>query len=387
MKHLNEWNKALSAELESLKAEDRYRTLRSAPALLDFSSNDYLSLNKTGRLGEMLREILAESGQVGSTGSRLLSGHHPYFDASEQEFAAFTGHEAALLFHSGYAANLGTLQMLLTARDTVFCDRLCHATILDGIRLSGARRYYFEHNDLNHLEDQIRKRLDSKATNVWIVTESVFSMDGDSPDLAGLTALAQKHGLLVYLDEAHAIGVLGERGEGLAASLGLQNQIAVSVYPCGKAPGVGGAFVCGSALLRESLINRCRSFIFSTAQPPALAELLRRVVCLLPEMKAERENLILLQNTLRARLEELGLAAGASTTHIVPVILGESDRSLRWMKHLLSRGLDVRAIRPPTVPQGSARLRINLQAGHSMEDVQILSKELYTLLESDRSFS
>ncbi len=277
--------------------------------------------------------------------------------------------------------------MVLSGRDTVFCDRLCHASILDGIRLSGARRYYFEHNDLGHLEEQIKKRLDQRAANVWVITESVFSMDGDSPDLAGLAALSARHDLLLYLDEAHAIGVIGQRGEGLAASLGLQNQFAVTVYPCGKAPGVGGAFVCGTKLLRENLINRCRSFIFSTAQPPALAELLRRVILLLPGLKPEREKLQLLQHTLRTQLHELGLAAGTSTTHIVPVVLGESNRSLRWMKHLLSRGMDVRAIRPPTVPEGSARLRINLQAAHSVEDLQMLSKELYTLLEADRSFS
>lgn len=388
MKHLANWSTRLNADLDRLRSEDRYRTLRSGQTRLNFSSNDYLSLNSSGVLWKMLREISAESGPgVGSTGSRLLSGHHPYFDAAENEFARFTGFESALLFHSGYAANVGVLQAVLTARDTVFCDRLCHASILDGIRISGARRFYFNHNDFNHLEDQIRKRSSGKAANVWVVTESIFSMDGDSPDLQALARLADEYGLFLYLDEAHAIGVTGKRGEGLLASQGLQDRFAVAVYPCGKAPGVSGAFVCGQSVLREILINQCRSFIFSTAQPPILAELLRRVIALLPELNKERESLQNLGNSLRNGLSEMGLAAGRSTTHIVPVVLGESERSIQWMKHLLSAGLDVRAIRPPTVPEGQARLRVNLQAGHSMEDVNILSKELYTLLQSERSSS
>lgn len=389
MKHLVEWQERLETELEHLKAEDRYRTLRSGNTQIDFSSNDYLSLNQSGRLVQIFKEAVAESGpRVGSTGSRLLSGHHPCFDAAETEFSCFAGYPSSLLFHSGYAANVGTLQALLTARDIVFCDRLCHASILDGIRISGARRYYFQHNDLNDLECQIKKRTGGhRAANVWVVTEAVFSMDGDVPDLAAIVQLAERYGLLIYLDEAHAIGVVGKRGEGLSASLGLQNQIAVAVYPCGKAPGAAGAFVCGTESLRNSLINRCRSFIFSTAQPPVLAELLRRVVVLLPQLNAERAQLTVLQQSFRKKVMELGLAAGASSTHIVPVILGQSERSVRWMKHLLAARLDVRAIRPPTVAEGTARLRVNLQAGHTTEDLELLSKELYNLLESERSFS
>lgn len=388
MKHLANWSSSLNAHLDRLKSEDRYRVLRSGQTGLNFSSNDYLSLNSSGVLWSMLQEIAAGTGPaVGSTGSRLLSGHHPYFDAAENEFSRFTGFESALLCHSGYAANVGVLQAVLTARDTVFCDRLCHASILDGIRISGARRYYFNHNDFGHLEDQLKKRQRDKAANVWVITESVFSMDGDSPDLESLVCLSDQYGLLLYLDEAHSIGVLGPRGEGLAASLGLQNRFAAAVYPCGKAPGVGGAFVCGQSVLRETLINQCRSFIFSTAQPPILAELLRRVIVLLPDLEAQRASLKGLQNQLRNALTEMGLAAGTSTTHIVPVLLGESERSVRWMKHLLSAGLDVRAIRPPTVPEGQARLRVNLQAGHSLADVNMLSKELYTLLQSERSSS
>lgn len=385
MRPLEKWNHELLQELDSLKKEHRYRTLRSGQFSLDFSSNDYLSLNRGGTLKRLLLEAAQEAATVGSTGSRLLSGHHPWFDAAEIEFARFTGHESALLFHSGYAANAGVLQMLLSARDTVFCDRLCHASLLDGIRLSGARRYYFNHNDLNHLEDQIKKRTDGSSSNVWIVTESVFSMDGDKPELEALVNLAEQHGILLYLDEAHAVGTIGSRGEGLAASLGLQQRIAVTVYPCGKAPGLAGAFVCGTNTLRESLINRCRSFIFSTAQPPLLAEILRRVIGLLPAMTSERGKLVLLSNEFRRRLIEMGLGAGTSTTHIVPVSLGESNRSLRWMKHLMDSGIDVRAVRPPTVPDGTARLRVNLQAAHTLEDLDRLSKELYSLLALERS--
>ncbi|MCE9598068.1 MAG: 8-amino-7-oxononanoate synthase [Spirochaetia bacterium] len=379
---LTSWQQSLQDDLDQIERKNRTRILRINEGRLDFASNDYLSLNAGGRLKMLLeKQLAAWDGPIGSTGSRLLRGHHPAFERAESAFKEFVKSESAILFHSGYAANVGVLQAILSSRDTVFCDRSCHASILDGIRISGAQRHYFDHNDLNHLERVLNKR-SARGTN-WLITESVFSMDGDSPDLQALVELANKYGLLIYLDEAHAIGVKGESGNGLACENNLSDRIAVRVFPCGKAPGVMGAFVCGPKVLGDFIINRCRSFIFSTSQPPILAALLADVIELLPSLTGERKHLEMTSNRLRDGLVSNSLNPGKSTSNIVPLILGSEDRAMRWMQGLQKKGIDARAIRPPSVPEDSSRLRINLQAGHSTPDVDFLLKELYTIAEKE----
>ncbi len=383
MKAREEWIESLKTDLESVERKGRLRMLKTSSASLDFASNDYLSLNSSGTLLEILKTTAAGwQESVGSTGSRLLRGHYEAFERAEAEFTKFCGAASSLLFHSGYAANVGVIETLISSDDTVFCDRLCHATILDGIRLAGARRYYFHHNDFTHLRDLLGKR--ERRGRTWIITESIFSMDGDSPDLRALAEIADEFGAMLYLDEAHAIGVRGNTGAGLAHEAGLSERFDVIVFPCGKAPGLMGAFVCGAPELRATLINRCRSFIFSTSQPPILAEILRQTVQRITVMQHERNHLHLLSEHLRASLARGGFDAGKSNSQIVPVIVGKEDTAMFWMNELLSAGIDARAIRPPSVPEGTSRLRINLQAGHSIEDVNRLLKELYRL--SGKSF-
>ncbi|MEQ9366469.1 MAG: 8-amino-7-oxononanoate synthase, partial [Leptospirales bacterium] len=355
-----------------------------------------------------LREILSDAAEIsaaesrsvasiGSTGSRLIRGHYPAFETAEADFARYVGAPAALLFHSGYAANTGALPAVVAPRDTVFCDRLCHASLLDGIRLSGARRHYFRHNDLADLETQLRKyggttdetdetgdavarkRPAGDATRTqtkrhWIVTEAVFSMDGDSPDLQALCDLAERYDACVYLDEAHSIGMTGADGAGLAAQAGVVDRVAVNVFPCGKAPGLMGAFVCGAPELKELLVNRARSFIFSTSQPPHLARLLSLVIAWLQSDEARRARVHARQlaDELRDKLKARGFDTGTSTTHIVPIITGGEARALELSARCREAGLDVRAIRPPTVPKGKSRLRVILQADHTSADLNEL---------------
>ena len=293
-RELDLWNQFLEKELLGLQKNNRLRILDSKRhSLIDFASNDYLSLNTSGRLRSILKDVLVNyDGPIGSTGSRLICGHYDSFETAESDFARFTGHESALLFHSGYAANTGVLQALFSPGDTVFCDRLAHASLLDGIRLSGANRRYFLHNDLEDLDKRLAAHNTKKSkaagrTRSWIVTESIFSMDGDTIKLGHYADIAEKYGALLLLDEAHAVGITGPGGAGLAAASGIQKRIAVTVYPMGKAPGLMGAFVCGSATLKQYLINRARSFIFSTAQPPFMGTLLSRVIALLPSQEME----------------------------------------------------------------------------------------------------
>ena len=371
---LSIWSADLEAELQALESKGLKRRLRVATPGIDFSSNDYLALNSSGRLLEIVKAGLnGLLNQVGSTGSRLVRGHHVLFEQAEERFARFAGQESALLFSSGYAANVGSLQALVGQRDLVFCDRLCHASLLDGVRLSGARRHYFAHNDLNDLESLLRRHETPRGRR-WIVSEALFSMDGDSPDLPALCDLAARHSALVCLDEAHSIGVLGPGGAGLAAEHRLAEQIALHVFPCGKAPGLQGAFVAGRAPMREILIQRARSFVFSTAQPPFLASVLGDVIeeIQTDPMQRARDHLRSLSSYLTERLARAGFDTGRARSVVVPIIVGEESRALALAEKLQNEGVDARPIRPPTVPAGTSRLRISLHADHRTQDLDRL---------------
>lgn len=367
---MESWRDELRQAVIEREHRQLLRRLETSPVRsVDFSSNDYLSLNSDGTLKRLFESLLPLTTQdLGSTGSRLIRGHREAFDRAERTFADWVGLDDSLLFHSGYAGNVGTLQALLSPGDLVFADRLCHASLLDGIRLSGATRHYFRHNDLEHLSELLKKHSTRKRR--WIVTESVFSMDGDQPDRDALLALAEKNDCLLYLDEAHAIGVIGEAGRGLAHQE--QHRFAVLSYPMGKAPGLMGCFVAGPPELKAFLVNHARSFIYSTAQPPLLADLLRLVIeeMRTDEMEKRRVRLRKLGELLFKRLNEEGFATGVTPSHITPIILGDEGRTIQTATRLKQQGFSVFAIRPPTVPAGACRLRISVHAGNTEEEIE-----------------
>ena len=363
----------IASELESLREQTQFRSLEvlDDASGLNLCSNDYLGLSTNPRLKQAVIEAVANAERVGSTGSRLLSGNSREWEAIEAEFAAFAGAEAALYFGSGYAANVGLLGSLLRPGDTVFSDALNHASLIDGIRLSGAAKVIYPHGDLGFLEDALRDCAGDGGARV-IVSETVFSMEGDIAPLAALVALARKYDAAVIVDEAHATGVCGPEGRGIAAELGLEREMLALVHTCGKALASAGAFVCGGPALREHLINRARTFVFSTAMPPYLAGQIRAALVLARAADGERAHLRAIASALRDGLAAAGLRCGASSTQIVPVVLGTNEAALHVASELQRRGFAVKAIRPPTVPPGTARVRISLTSKITLDDIRRL---------------
>ncbi|MBE7437339.1 MAG: 8-amino-7-oxononanoate synthase [Spirochaetales bacterium] len=365
----------LAQEKETQKEKELFRELH-LPQGIDFCSNDSLSLNKDF-LPEIYRNLV-HRGSIGSTGSRLIRGQSGPFEELENVFASFAGHEGSLYFSSGYAAALGVGSALFSPADQIFCDRLLHASLLDAVRLSGAGKNYFRHNNLEDLENKLKKR--KKARHTWIVTESYFSMDGDSPDLAGLVKLAATYDCLLLLDEAHAIGAMGPLGRGLGAQV--RPDVTVTIYPCGKALGLCGAFVGAHPLILEQLIQRARSFVFSTAPPLIIPLLLKEVVLALAKgLEERRRQLAENVRLFRSRIQSLADTRG-SYGHIIPIIAGTAGRALKLSALLRSEGFDVRAIRPPTVPDELSRLRISLQSGHTDAELNDLEQALERSLSS-----
>jgi 8-amino-7-oxononanoate synthase len=375
----SEFQRQFSDELQSglraLEARGQRRSLAEMSGV-NLCSNDYLALAWHPALREAVLAAVADAACVGGTGSRLLSGHAAIWDEIENEFAEFAGSPAALYFGSGYAANIGLLTSLAGRDDIIFSDALNHASLIDGIRLSGARKRIYPHADLNVLETLLREHQGEPGRKL-IVTETVFSMDGDVAPLPDILALAQRHGAGVILDEAHTTAVHGPGGRGLAAEHPRADNVLATVHPCGKALGSAGAFVCCGGLLKEHLINHARSFIFSTAMPPYVAAQIRAALRLARGM--DRERTILRQNSqqLREALCGYGLDTAASVTQIIPVILGENETALSAANFLQQRGFAVRAIRPPTVAPGTARLRFSLTAAIAAGDLLRLAESLH----------
>jgi len=370
----NDLLRRLQADLDSLESRSQLRRLELVPEI-NFCSNDYLGLSTHPRLREAVLAAVTAGRAMASTGSRLLSGHATVWGTLESEFADFAGTEAALYFNSGYAANTGLFGCLLTPDDVVFSDSANHASIIDGIRLSGARKVIFPHLDLNSLESELRRTAAGKGQKV-IAVESVFSMNGDRAPIAALVALAERHGAGLIVDEAHAAGVLGPRGRGLVAEAGASERVLATVYTCGKALAGTGAFVAGTSVLKQFLINHARPFIFSTAQPPYVAAQVREAIRIVAEADAERARLQQLAAHLRGRLRESGLDCASSDSQIVPVLLGENERALAVAARLCAEGFAVRAVRPPTVPAGTARLRLSLTVKHTTEMLDGLADSL-----------
>jgi 8-amino-7-oxononanoate synthase len=338
--------------------------LDGRPILL-FCSNDYLGLGADPRLVAAAHAALDEHG-VGAGASRLISGTSPAHRAAEERIADFVRMPAALLFSTGYAANVGTLSTLLGRSDVAFSDRLNHASLIDGLRLSRATTHVYEHADVGHLERLLaRHRRDGRRA--WVVTDSIFSMDGDRAPLVALRALCDRYDAGLFVDDAHALGVIGE-GRGLTHHLCVRPDVVVGTL--GKAMGVAGAFAAGPHELRAVLESRARSYVFSTAPPPVLAATIRVAVDIVEGAHEERARLSGHARRLHAALTAQGWSVPSDgSTPILPVVVGEPAPTMQLSAALLARGFFVQGIRPPTVPPGTSRLRVVPTAGHTREHI------------------
>ena len=374
----------LGAVLAQRRRDGLYRqrqTLQSAQGpvvriegreYLNFCSNDYLGLAAHPRVVAAFRQAAASYG-VGSGASHLVCGHSAPHRELEEALAAFTGRPRALLFSSGYAANTGVLASLLRAGDHVFEDRLNHASLLDGGLHSGARFQRFPHGDVAAL----RGRLAAVDGPKLVVVDGVFSMDGDTAPLAGLAAACADHDAWLMVDDAHGIGVMGERGAGSTEAAGLgMAEVPVLMATLGKALGTAGAFIAGSEALIEALIQQCRTYVYTTALPPAVAAASLVSLQLLQEEGWRREHLAGLVGRFREGAAQLGLPLMDSASAIQPLQLGDAARAVSFSERLRRHGLLIGAIRPPTVPAGTSRLRITLSAAHTQEQVDQLLEQL-----------
>ncbi|MDP9339678.1 MAG: 8-amino-7-oxononanoate synthase [Acidobacteriota bacterium] len=368
-------NWELQAGLRALESRSQRRSLLEITGV-NLCSNDYLGLADHAALREATIQALHDVDRVGGTGSRLLSGHAAAWSELEEEFAGFAGSEAALYFGSGYVANIGLLSSLAGKDDVIFSDALNHASIIDGIRLSGARKVIYAHRDLNALEATLKENQHEHGRK-FIVTETVFSMDGDIAPVDELVGLAERFGAGVIVDEAHATAVHGLNGRGIAAQSLAEGKIVAAMHTCGKALASAGAFVCGSAVLREHLINRARTFIFSTAMPPYLALQIGAALRLAKSMDSERAELHSRASDFANILRRGGWETMDSATQIVPAVVGENSAALSAAEYLQREGFAVRAIRPPTVPQGTARLRFSLTHKISAKELEHLAAALH----------
>ena len=336
--------------------------------LLNFSANDYLGLSKHPQLIAAAQSYTERYG-TGSTASRLVSGTYDIHAQLECAIATAVGREAALVFNSGFQANVSIIATLVDRQSLVVCDRLVHNSIVQGILLSRARLKRYRHNDLAHLESILKMARDGTYNRVVVISETVFSMDGDRSDVNGLIELADRYQTLLYLDDAHALGVLGPQGMGLAAH---KSGIDVVVGTFGKAFGAFGAFVACSAKLRDYLVNFCPGLIYTTALPPSVIGTILTALALMPSLDSERAHLHQLADQLRDRLHGLGYPTAGSNSQIVPLIVGTDDAALDLAQRLEEKGIGAIAIRPPTVPDGTARIRLTLSSCHTQDHLSQL---------------
>lgn len=340
-----------------------------------FCSNNYLNLAEDPQVRAAVHAAIDHYG-IGSAASRLISGTMAPHTKYEERFAEWVCKEAALFFSCGWMANQALLQDLPQKGDLVLIDRLDHASILDAVGAGDARFKSYRHNDLGRLEALLAE---PGYTRKFVVTESVFSMDGDTADLARLVELKKRYGAILIVDEAHSIGCIGPTGAGLAEQLGILDQVDILVAPLGKAFGCGGAIVAGPKVVIDALVNRARPFIFTTAPSPLIAAAAIAALDIIRNQPRRRQQLADNAAYLRKRLRQVSFDIGSSSTHIVPLIIGTSDAAVRVSEELFDRGYFVAAIRPPTVPPNTARLRISLQAHHTREQIDGLVQVLIEL--------
>lgn len=371
---------SLQNKLEARKVNNALRILKPQSQLVDFATNDYLGFSKNEEIFNKVHQLLLNKKiiQNGATGSRLLTGNHELFQETESFIATFHESQAALLFNSGYDADVGFFSAIPQRNDIILYDELCHASIRDGIQLSLAKSYKFLHNNLTDLETLLLK-FKLEGSQIYIVTESVFSMDGDSPDLENIGTLSEKHNALLVVDEAHALGVLGNNGEGLVQELQLQDKIFARIMTFGKGLGCHGSAILGSIQLKQYLINFCRSFIYTTALPPhAVATIL-----------VAYQELILSQDRINKLKENskyfdkncsniLGYISNNSS--IKSIVISGNSKVKETAQCLQNNGFDVKPILSPTVPEGQERLRFCLHSYNSKDEIKQVLELLYTFV-------
>ncbi|MYA31930.1 MAG: aminotransferase class I/II-fold pyridoxal phosphate-dependent enzyme [Gammaproteobacteria bacterium] len=363
--------RAIREALREREKAGLLRSLETAPGGIDFCSNDYLGLARDRRLRRRIAALAADgAAPQGATGSRLISGNHPEIEALEDRLAGFYSSEAALVFSSGFAANLGLLASLGGLVQTLICDRLLHASAIDGGRLSGAKRVIFAHNDMRDLNARLGEMHSGETAAVAV--DTVYSMDGDFAPLEEIADLAEEHDAAVVVDEAHANGVLGPAGRGGAVAAGLQDRVLARVVTFGKALGLQGGAVLCSKDLRDYLVNFARSFIFSTGVSPLWAASVRTVYELLPELNAEREQLLGNVSYFRERVAESAQPWLPSESWIQCLRVPGARRITRVGGIVRSRGLAALPIRAPTVPAGEERIRVCLHAYNTREEIDLL---------------
>jgi 8-amino-7-oxononanoate synthase len=378
----------IAGELDALAAKGLRRSLetigpRQGPVvevdgrrLVNLCSNDYLGLAADPRLRRAAADAALEDG-AGAGALRLVAGDLPIHRRLEARLAAWKGAEAALLFNSGYHANAGVPPALVGRDDAIFSDVLNHASIVDGCLLSRAEHVRYRHVDVDELADLLAR---STARRKLVVTDSVFSMDGDAAPLRELASVCDRHGAMLYVDEAHAAGVLGPTGAGLAEALGVTERIDVHMGTLGKALGAFGAYVAGSRALSDLLVSRARTFVFTTALPPAACAAALTALDVVVAEPERRARVLALTERAKAGLGRLGFDVARVVAPILPVVLGSEERALAASRALRARGLFVRAIRPPTVPRGTSRLRVALSAAHEEAHVDLLLGALEEIL-------
>ncbi|MDF3819985.1 8-amino-7-oxononanoate synthase [Leptospira sp. 96542] len=371
------WEK-IQKKLDSIREKNLYRQTKTYSGI-DFCSNDYLSLTTNQNFIEAIQSLKTEF-FLGSTASRLVRGNSESMEIFEAEFAEFVQAEAALLVSTGYVANMGLIDSIALPNSYVFTDRLNHASILDGIRISMANKKYYNHLDMDDLEKQLLKASsedpNQKKLKV-VVTETIFSMDGDMVPLKQLLFLKEKYNFVLVLDEAHALGVYGKEGRGLVfrdLTSDEIDSIDYRVYTLGKSFGLEGGVICTKKIGRDHLVNVMRPFIFSTAPLPLISKLALKALSLIRLMEDERTHLEFLAKYLKDKLRLHHFQTTDSSSHIVPILMENEMEALTFASELQNLGLDVRAIRPPTVP--TARLRVSLNANRTKEDIDILVEAL-----------
>jgi 8-amino-7-oxononanoate synthase len=377
--------KALQQKLHFRKEANALRKLPVPTSGIDFSSNDYLGFAKNEQIFEATHQYLVDNTIKinGATGSRLISGNHNLYDITEKYIAAFHQSEAALIFNSGYDANVGFFSAVPQRNDVILYDELCHASIRDGIQMSHAKSYKFQHNDYEDLEQLLNKFQDSNSqlSTVYIVTESVFSMDGDAPNMEILVQLSEKHNALLVVDEAHALGVFGDKGEGLVQSQNLQDKIFARIMTFGKGLGCHGAAILGSASLKEYLVNFARSFIYTTGlSPHSVATILVAYQHLnqAKELQKLKENI----NFFNQQKQLLGIKSlfVYSKSAIHSAIIPGNEKVKHIASQLQEIGFEVKAILSPTVPEGQERLRFCLHSYNTEKEMEEVLSELSKLV-------
>jgi len=368
------WQQRLADARAHRQQTERWRTRQVAKSnTLDFAGNDYLGLAQDPRVSEAQAAGAHRYG-AGAGASHLVSGHLEIHDALEEALARWTGRERALLFSTGYMANLGVLQALADRHTAIFQDRLNHASLIDGAALSGARSRRFHHRDAIDLESLLAR---SECAHKLVVSDGVFSMDGDIADIATLVEVSRQHSAWLMIDDAHGVGVLGDNGSGCVGSAWSSTDVPILVGTLGKALGTAGAFVAGNAELIDHLIQFSRSYIYTTAQPPAIAAATLKALEIVQSEPGLRAQLNTNIAYFRHEALHLGLPLSDSTTPIQPLILGDEARTLSWALQLQQKGIQVGAIRPPTVPKGESRLRVTLSARHQHDDIDQLLAALH----------